>query len=324
MVFINMKNSIGVAALGLYLPKENQEIISKENSKINVHIANYEDTTYEMGKKALMNALENLNECKTDLKYWIHCNDSPGDYLFQLVGRKILDRVNVGRCNTYNIYQSSNCSLLAIKLLIDHLRNDEKAFLGGISTSNHWQYHSEDRTVGDAVLGDGAATLLLKKGVEQYTFDSFAIKTIGEYHDIAAIKIGGYLQPLNERVIQEGGFKYTLINEDKYLQLKKETHKIACEVADEALLKAGITKKEIQLVVLHSQTPGVSRSFIQEYGLNPSIVIETVNEIGYMCSGGILFSLSKAIYNYKPSKGSKILVISIGIDGNWCATIMTV
>lgn len=324
--FFHMKTKIpvGIKSIGRYLPKKQMNTVTGDGEKIIIHKAAKNDTTYRMGAIALENAITIAEINKEDLGHWLHCNDAPGDFLFQLVGRKILDEIQIGSCHTYNLYQSSNCSLLAIKLLIDHLRNDPEGYIGGVSSSNNWENHTDNRKIGDAVLGDGAAVLLLEKGSNRYCFDAFTFKTMGKYHDIAAFKVGGYLEEINQKSIQEGRFKYSLINKKHYYELKKRSVEIGIEVVEDTLKKAGISRNEIDLLVLHSQTPQISKELIESLKISKDSVVETVNCYGYMCSAGLLLSLHEAVYSRELPKNSKVLVTSIGIDGNWCAAIMTV
>ncbi|UNL86790.1 3-oxoacyl-ACP synthase III family protein [Priestia koreensis] len=321
---MKIKEPIGIKSIGKYVPSQKLRLITGDNGEVIIHEASKEETTYKMGSIALTNALAEGGINKSDLKHWLHCNDGPGDYLFQLVGRKILDEVEIGSCHTYNLYQSSNCSLLAIKLLIDHLRSDSTALIGGVSTSNSWKNHTYDRRVGDAVFGDGSAVLLLEKGNDSYTFDFFTMKTIGKYHDVAAFQAGGFLEEISQKTVKEDSFKYNIINERSYEELKKISVDIGIQTIEKTLEKAKLSRNDIDLLVLHSPTPKISSSFIKELALNSSSFIETVNDFGYMCSSGILLSLYEAVYNYQLKKGSKILVTSLGIDGNWCSAIITV
>jgi 3-oxoacyl-[acyl-carrier-protein] synthase III len=318
------KVPVGIRSLGRFLPQDHRTMTSAEGSDVRVHVAAPKNTTYKMGAEALLQALDRAGLQKEDLKHWLHCYDAPGDYLFQLTGRKILDQAGVERVHNYNLYQASNCSLLAIKMVIGHLRTDQDATIGGVSTATHWEYHSERRTIGDAILGDGAAVLLLEKGAERFTFDSFALKTIGKYNDVAAFKVGGFLEELNAKAIQEGRFKFTLVNPAHYEEVKARTVDVACEVADKALAEAGLSRGDVETLVLHCQTPSVSQRFIEAFGIDEARVIESVHDHGYMCSAGLLLSLEQFVHQRQPAPGSKALVTSLGIDGNWSAAVITV
>lgn len=319
------KVSIGIRAVGSYMPQQERTILSPEGDSVTVRTSGPEETTYQIGAWSLQDMARRAGVELQDLEnqYHFFCNDSYGDYLIQMLGRQVLDRAGLNRVVSFNLNQGSNSALLGLKMLTHHLRGNDVRY-ASLSAPQVWEYHSENRLLGDAVMGDGSVSLLLEKGYDRYRFLSFATKTVGKYHDILYNEVGGWKVPIAEEPCREGRFVYKVHNREHYQEVKETTLDHLEEVIAKALQKAGTDWDELGKVVIHSPTPSLHRRFLERFGLAEEQVIDSGLRYGYMCSAGMMLSLQTLVCDTDLEKGTRVLAASFGLDGNWAAAVLEV
>lgn len=318
--------SVGIKAVGSYLPNRKKTIKSPEGRNICIHTASTDDTTYTMGEIAAKQMLEKAGLQPSDLsnQYIYGCCEAYGDYLFQMHGREIMTRAGVDNIISFNISQGPDCSLLATRLLMNHLAVHPEIKYGVIVAPEHWGYHSQERLLGDAVLGDGAAVLLLEKNHPNFCIRSIATKTIGKYNDIVYNEVGGWAVPLTEGPCKEGEFVVKVHNQQHYAEIKEIYMKNLELVMYDALKKAKVSWEMIDHFVIHSSTPLLHERFLIYFDLDEKNVYDSSMKYGYMCSAGLLLSLQSVIETHRFDKQSFVLATSLGVDGNWSAAVIEV
>jgi 3-oxoacyl-[acyl-carrier-protein] synthase III len=315
---------IGLKSVGVFTPDVKKEFRLHDGSVQAVSTADKNLTTFMMAESAFMDIFQKSNIDAGNVEHFIYMNDSFADHLYLMNSRSLLSRVGVNRTVTYNMFQGGNSSLLGCKFAIDHLKVNSEDTHSFIGASSHWEYHSENRALGEAILGDGSAVAHFKKGHEDFQFISFSSKTVGKYHDINYLAIGGYRHPLVEENIKNGEFVFKVHNDEHYHELKGLTVSISADVLAKALVKARLELPDIDLFVFHSHTASISSQFVECLQIPNTKVLETVPDNGYMGSAGTLLALDKMMHDSRIDKGSNVAVVSLSVDGNFSAAIVKV
>lgn len=320
------KPIIGIRAVGSYMPEKTRTITSSEEMEVNIRVASEEETTYEMGANSIRDMVKRagIQIDELEKQYFFVNQESYGDYLFQMHGRQIMDRVGVNRIVSFNMHQGGSSSLLLMRLLKNHLLVNKDVNFGIVGAPQSWEFHSVNRSLGDAILGDGAASLLLEKGYERHRILSIVNKTIGKYHDVIYNEVGGWKIPITDIPCREGKFVYKIHNIKKYKEIKDNMFSFLVPVIKKALQEANVSWEDIKKFVIHSPTPLMHEGFLKYFNLEEDQVIDTGGKYGFMCSSGLLLSLQTLIHDTYLNEGSKVLIISFGVDGNWGASVLEV
>jgi 3-oxoacyl-[acyl-carrier-protein] synthase III len=320
------KATIGIRAVGSFVPQQTRTIVSPEGREVTVRVASQEETTYTIGAYSVddMLARAGLDKKEMENQYFFVNGETYGDYLFQMHGRQIADKAGIDRIISFNLYQGSNSSLMLMRMLLNHLRVDNDATYAMLAAPETWEHHSVGRLLGDAVLGDVSTVLLLEKGYERNKILSIATKTIHKYHDIVYNEVGGWVVPIGEEPCAGGRFVYKVQNVKHYEEVKTKTLDILEPVMQQALDKAGVKWDEIGKFVIHSATPTLHERFLERFNLTEEQVIDSGLEYGYLCSAGLLMSLQTLVHHTELAAGTKVLTAAFGIDGNWAAAVIEV
>ncbi len=298
-----------------------------------VPAAGSEDLPYAMATTAVRDALLQAGRDVEDLngQYLLVCNEGPGDYLFQLAGRMVLDDLGVGRAHTYSFTQGGNSAVFALYLLACHLANNPDAQRGVVLATQHWKYHSVGRRLGDAALGDGAAAALLERGGAGPRLMAISASSEGQFHDIVYSEVGGWAVPMTEDPCRNGRFVYRVHNERAARFVRAVTVERADAVIARAMDDAGIGWDSVDAVVLDTATPDIAEGFARRFPIGRHRLITPGLGHAWLCSAGIMFALARllqemSVPHLQPTLhgGSHVLVISLGIDANWAAAVMEV
>lgn len=319
-------NDLGLSAVGTWLPERTASLPAPEGGTVTVHRAAPEDTTYAMAEYATRDALRraDLPVSALEGQHYLVCNEAPPDYLIQQPGRQIADRLGLGRVHSFNFTQGGNSALMALYLLASHMALDPTVTRGAVSAPQHWEYHSKDRLLGDAVLSDGSAVLLAERAPARNRLLSVATRTIGRFHDVLYTEVGGWAVPMTEEPCREGRFVYRVHNADHYREVRRVTLDVLSGVIDRALDEADTTWDALDRVVLDTATPSLRADFQKRFDVADDTIVDSGRDGAWMNSTGLLYALGRLLDDRSLPPGSKALITSVGVDGNWAAAVMEV
>ena len=183
-----------------------------------------------------------------------------------------------------------------------------------IATSLIWNYHSDNRRLGDTFLGDGSGALLLTEGGKHNKILSIALKSLSEYNMVSGFRYGGTLNELDQEIARSHKFIYEILDKDHYDGLVKHIVPTAKDTAAEALRKADITIDDISYIGISGFNEKINEEIISGYKC-PN-VISPLADKGFIGSLGAIEVISSFVNDDKIQAGEKILIIAVGIDVN--------
>ncbi|UNL86792.1 3-oxoacyl-[acyl-carrier-protein] synthase III C-terminal domain-containing protein [Priestia koreensis] len=321
-----IENTIGIRAVGSFIPKTTKKMVSPSGDHVSIRVATKHETPYKMGADSILDMVKKAEVLLEELEgqYFFFNEESYGDYLFQMHGRQIMDIVGVNRITSFNLLQGGSSSLMLVKLLMNHLIANTNVRFGIVGSPQSWEYHSQNRQLGNAILGDGAASLILEKGYQRNRILSIATKTLGKYHDVLFNEVGGWKSPIADGPCKEGKFIYKIQNLPHYKEVEESNFLILQNVMGEALQKAHLSFSDISLFAIHSPTRLHHDRFAKHFEISEEMIIDSAEEYGFMCSAGILLSIGTILENKDLKIGTKVMVSSFGVDGNWAVMIIEI
>ncbi|MBN1172274.1 MAG: hypothetical protein JXA67_08865 [Micromonosporaceae bacterium] len=320
-------SNLGIRAAGRCVPTTTRTVCRPgTGDEVAVSVASRDQTPFAMAEQATRELLHRAGLTEGDLErqYYLVCNEGPGDYLFQLAGRMILDRLGVGRAYSYNFTQGGNSPLMATYLLACHLAAQPEIARGIVAAPQHWEYHSVGRLLGDAALGDGAAVVLFERGWPRHALQSIVTRTDGRFHDVVYNEVGGWRVPMTEEPCRAGRCVYRVHNTAHYEELAKSTVDLLAPVIDQALEEARVGWSDVDQVVFDAATPQLRQDFLDRFRIPEERAIDSGMGGAWMCSAGLLLAFGRLLERTDLRPGSTVLATSVGIDGNWAAAVIRV
>jgi len=316
-------SNLGIRAVGGYLPSRRKAIRSPEGHDLQLPVGVPESTTFSMAEDAVRSALTQAGLTPDSLEdqYLLACNETPGDRLFQMMGREIADRLGIHTIHSYNATQGGNCSLLLLRTLAAHLTAHPRADRGVVLAPGCWEYHTENRHLGHAVLGDATAALLLERDWPHNRLRSVVTRTDGRYHSVVYNEVGGWAMPYSREAAHSGRHLYKIHDVDAYEELRERTLTVLDGVIATALAEADADWQDLDHIAVHAATRRLHEDFLSTFPVGTAQVTTTDPTLGYLGSAGPLLALSQLLGS-RPEPGTLTLLTTIGVDGNWAAAVL--
>lgn len=320
---MRMKN-LGIRGWGDYAPEKKEMFFSSSGRQVEVNVANDNETTFTMARLAVCNAIQNAGLINEDLEnqFLINCNEAPPDYLFQLPGRMVLDELKIDKAHSFNITQGGNSALFSMYLLGCHLiAGTDNATRGVVCAPSHWRFHSKKRQLGEAVLTDGAAALIIERGYPRNRILSIVTSTETSLYNVSYTAVGGSLRPFEEVACKSGQFVYSINDADAYARSQSIAPARTKDVCERALRDVGAKWEDVTCFVLAAAFPDLEQRFINLARIPPNKIVRPCLPKAWSCSSSMLFALSNAL-SIDTKAGDLMLATSVGLDGNYAAAVL--
>lgn len=197
--------NIGIKSIGIYVPERIKnsdkiaqlsgipEYVIREKFGINkVHEANEKETVSEMGKLAAIRALEGFDP--KDLDLIIYCGSEYKDYYLFNCAASIQHKIGAVNANAIELHSLCSAGVYSLKVAKSMmLGDDEINNVLLVSSSKETQIidYSNNDSRFMFNFGDGAAAVLLQKGLDENVILETAMITDGSFsEDVAVYGVG--------------------------------------------------------------------------------------------------------------------------------------
>jgi 3-oxoacyl-[acyl-carrier-protein] synthase-3 len=176
----------------------------------------------------------------------------------------------------------------------------------------------EDRST-CVLFGDGAgAVLLTADSTGKGGLLSTTMFSDGSHHSYLFTPGGG----------SANRFTPDLISEKKYCLTMKGSHtfkvavKSMAEAATVALEKAGVSAKELKMVIPHQANLRIISAVAKQLGLDESLFYVNLDRFGNTAAASIPIALDEVVRNGKVAKGDKVLFVTFGGGYTWGSALV--
>ncbi|MDQ8733397.1 beta-ketoacyl-ACP synthase III [Paenibacillus sp. LHD-38] len=168
------------------------------------------------------------------------------------------------------------------------------------------------------LFGDGAGAVVLGQVEEGRGFQSFELGADGSGGELLKVNGGGSRVPATEESIQTKQHYIQMAGNDVF----KFAVRIMGSVAEEALLKAGIAKEEVDLLVPHQANIRIIQSALNRLSLSEDKAMINLDKYGNMSSASIPVALAEAVEQGRVKEGDRIVLVGFGGGLTWGASVL--
>jgi 3-oxoacyl-(acyl-carrier-protein) synthase III len=165
---------------------------------------------------------------------------------------------------------------------------------------------ADRRTV--SLFGDGAGAVLLGPVPNGYGLLATRLTADGEYRDLVEVVAGGTRERVTEAAIAAGRDRFRM----KGREVRDYALRTVPKVVDEALSAAGISRSDVDRVIMHQGNTRLVTALAGELGIPMSKVPLTAPEYGNTGAGSIPITLDRAQRDRPFQRGERVLLAAVG------------
>jgi len=335
-----MKEHVGIAAVGLYVPESRMtaaeisqatqgvwaaEAVREKLGIVEKSIPGPNDGTQEMGVKAAQDAIDSYGIDPKEIDVILCMGEEWKEYPLTTSALYIQDKI--GAVNAWGIDVQNRCctTVSAMKMAKDMLIADDEIHtvmvVGGYRNGDFVDF--EDKSMSMMYnLSAGAGAIVLKDNMTKNLLLGSHIMADGSLSRDAGVEIGGINQPITAENMDKAYKSLTLMNPGP---MKERLNEVSMpnwmNCIDRSLEKSGIGREEIDyLAVLHFKK-SMHKFMLNELGMTEeqSIYLE---KYGHMGQVDQILSLKLGVDSGKVKDGDYVLMIAAGIGYVWAANVV--
>jgi 3-oxoacyl-[acyl-carrier-protein] synthase-3 len=168
------------------------------------------------------------------------------------------------------------------------------------------------------LFGDGAGAVVIGQVPEGRGFQSFVLGADGSGGELLKARAGGSRDPITPEVLDEKRQFIYMAGKEVF----KFAVKIMGSAAEEALVKAGIDKSEIDLLIPHQANIRIIQSALERLELPEEKCVVNINRYGNVSAASIPIALAEAARENRINPGDKLLFVGFGGGLTWGASVL--
>jgi 3-oxoacyl-[acyl-carrier-protein] synthase-3 len=171
------------------------------------------------------------------------------------------------------------------------------------------------------LFGDGAGAAVVQKGDDEHgrILSSF-MKSDGTLAELLYRPAGGSRIPMDIAVLDERSHLVRMAGPEVF----KAAVRSMCEAAEGALRRAGVTGRDIDLLVPHQANMRIIEATAKYAGIAMEKVFVNVDRYGNMSSASVAVAFDEAREGASLSPGSLVLMVAFGAGFTWAANVVRI
>lgn len=322
---------IKIIGTGSYLPKKimtnldlekivetSDEWISKRTGIKERRIAADDEATSDLAYLAAKKALEMAGMLPEEVELII-VGTSTADYSIPACAPIVQAKLGCGKIPAFDI--NSVCTsftysfLSAFSMVSSGLYNN-CLIIGADIYSRILNWKDRNTCV---IFGDGAGAMVIKKDINKKGLLSYIFGADGKDADLIKIPVGGSKNPGQDLS------KYNY--DDLFFQMDGKkvyefTINVIPNVAEELIEKAGITKDDLDLIILHQANIRIIEAVSKQLDIPKEKFMINIDKYGNTSSGSIPIAIDEAVRGGKIKEGDKVMFIAFGGGLSWGGVII--
>ncbi|MBI4409181.1 MAG: ketoacyl-ACP synthase III [Gemmatimonadetes bacterium] len=168
------------------------------------------------------------------------------------------------------------------------------------------------------LFGDGAGAAVVRKSTNNRGILSSFIRSDGTLAELLWRPAGGVKVPVDYAVLDEKAHLIKMAGREVF----KAAVRSMAEAADQALLRAGLTGEDIDLLIPHQANMRIIEATARYANIPMEKVYVNVERYGNMSSATIAVALDEAIEEGRLKPGSKVLMVAFGAGFTWGSLVL--
>lgn len=168
------------------------------------------------------------------------------------------------------------------------------------------------------LFGDGVGAVVVSKTSGNRGILSTFIKSDGRLAPLLTIPGGGVIDPISEKVVRERSHYMKMAGREVF----KHAVLTMAEACDEALRRAGIEARDIDLLVPHQANIRIIDATARHAGIPGEKVVVTVDRYGNTSAASIPMALGHAEQSGRLTPGKVVLLVAFGAGFTWGSAVI--
>lgn len=168
------------------------------------------------------------------------------------------------------------------------------------------------------LFGDGAGAAVLKRTDNGHGIVSSFIRSDGTLAELLWRPAGGVRVPMDIAVLDSRSHLVKMAGREVF----KSAVRSMAEAADQALMRAGLTGADIDLLIPHQANMRIIEATARYAGIPMEKVFINVDRYGNMSSATIPVALDEAVEQGRLKKGDNVMMVAFGAGFTWASTVM--
>lgn len=326
--------NVGIKNIGIYVPKKikdsrriaelsgiPEDVIREKFGIQKVHEASEEETVSEMGVRAAKEALGNFDPKKLDLV--VYCGSEYKDYYLFNCAADIQNKIGATNANAFEIHSLCSAGVYSLKVIKSMMLNDpDLNHVLLISSSKETQIidYTNHNSRFMFNFGDGAAAILLEKGLNENIILETEMITVGSFADDVAVYGVGSKNFNKSHDIKS---KNKFLDVKDISSMKERLDPISLDnfnkVIERSIEKSGYQTKDMNYLAPIFMKRSLLQGILSGFGLTEenSFVLE---EYGHCQSSDAFISLVEGQKLGRLKDGDLAVLLGAGTGYTWVAT----
>jgi 3-oxoacyl-[acyl-carrier-protein] synthase III len=327
---VNEKRSVGILATGRYLPEKvltnadlekmvdtSDEWIVTRTGISERRIAREDEASSDMALAAARQALEKAKVAPEDLDLIIIATVTP-DMFFPSTACIVQEKLGARKAAAFDLSAACSGFLYGASVAAQFIQNGmyRYALVVGVESLSKITDWTDRNTC--VLFGDGAGAAVIGPVEDGMGFLSFELGADGRGAELLKLEAGGSRKPVSK--VEPG-------SRENYIHMAGgEVFKFAVRAmnsaSDAVLVKAGISKEEVDFLVPHQANLRIIDSATKRLGLPDDKVIVNLNRYGNMSSASIPVALDEAVSEGRIKEGDTLVLVGFGGGLTWGASVV--
>lgn len=282
-----------------------------------------EDTSAVMGAKAARIAIERAGLTKDDIDFIVFATLSP-DYYFPGCGVQIQDMLDMPTIGALDVRNQCSGFVYAISVADQFIKTGmykNILVIGAEYHSNGLDKTTRGRNV-SVIFGDGAGACVLSREEDNSKgILSTHLHSEGKYADkliVESPSIGHWVPEILEGKGEDlSYFPYM----DGQFVFKNAVVRFS-EVIMEGLMKNGLQKEDIDMLIPHQANLRIAQFIQKKFGLSDDQVFNNIQKYGNTTAASVIIALTEAWEEGKLKQGDNLVLAAFGSGFTWASAII--
>ena len=324
------KPIVEIAATGRFLPDNvvtnfdlakmvdtNDEWIRQRTGIVERRIAPKEMGAADMGVGASLVAMQRANIAPGEIDLIVTSTATP-DRLLPSTACDIQAVLGAKNAAAYDISAACSGFIYGLEIAEGHIAAGRSEIALVVSTEKmsgiiDWT----DRST-CVLFGDGAGAAIVRKAENGHGMLSSFMRSDGTLAELLWRPGGGVRVPFDVAVLDEKSHLVKMAGSEVF----KAAVRSMAEAADQALMRAGLTGDDIDLLVPHQANIRIIEATAKYAKIPMEKVFVNVQRYGNMSSATVPVALDEAIEQGRIKKGDNVLMVAFGAGFTWGASVL--
>lgn len=275
------------------------------------------ETTSSMATRAARVALERAKLRPQDVQLVIVGTCSP-DYLFPATACIVQSELGATRAGAFDVEAACTSFVTALGIARGMIMSGtvQNALVIGAETLSRLLNWKDRATC--VLFGDGAGAVVVEASNASVGVESVVLHSEGGKGELLMVAAGATRMPATKDTVEQGKHFITMQGGEVF----KLAVKSMADAAEEALVEAGLTLDDIDLMIPHQANVRIIDGVAKRLHFPMEKVFVNIQRYGNTSSASIPIALAEAEATGRLKRGDKILLVAFGGGFTWGASVL--